>query len=59
MFHIPMLLAMLIFIKIPDDTVLEAAYPGEHKIVFYWYWVAITLHGLFSIMDLMYITSLD
>ena len=59
MFHVPMLLAMLIFIKIPNDSVLAAAYPGEHSIVFYWYWVTIALHGLFSIMDLIYITNLD
>ena len=58
-FHIPMLIAMLIFIKIPDDKYLSAAYSERYLLAFYWYLITAVLHGLFIIIDLIYFLNLD
>ena len=58
-FHIPMLIAMLIFIRIPDEKFLDEAYPGRSYLAFYWYVITAALHGLFIIIDFIYFLSLD
>ena len=59
MFHIPMFAAMLIFIEVPDESILAAAYPGGNRLVPFWYYTTAILHLLFSLMDLLYIFSYD
>ena len=59
MFHMPMLIAMLIFIKVPDDSILAEAYPTGHRLVPFWYYSTAVLHFLFSFMDFLFISSYD
>ena len=49
-FHIPMFVAMLIFIRVPTDD-LEKAFPQEGQLANFWYYYALGLHVFLGIND--------
>ena len=54
-FHIPMLITMLLFIRIPSDDV-EKAFPGEAHLVTFWYYFTLFNHasiGLLNMIELL------
>ena len=54
LFHLPMLLTMCLFIRIPYDDI-DRAFPEETHLVIFWYWFTIFLHlmlGLLSMQEL-------
>ena len=53
MFHIPMLIAMLIFVRVPQAEDQELAFPEEGNWLTYWYWGAVTMHVCLSVTNLV------
>ena len=48
LYHIPMFIAMSIFIRIPAQEYMELAFPEEANWAIYWYWTALGLHVYLS-----------
>ena len=54
MFHIPMLIAMLIFIRVPSEEDLEVAFPEQSSSAAIWYWYAVGMHFVLALMQMLY-----
>ena len=52
LYHIPMLVAMLLFIRIPSRDELEQVFIGESLYVIFWYYFCLSLHGLLTFVSL-------
>ena len=53
LFHIPMLIAMLVFVRIPEVEDQELAFPEEGNWVTLWYWAAVTMHVCLSVTNIV------
>ena len=51
LFHLPMLLTMCLFIRIPYDDI-DIAFPEETHLVIFWYWGTIFLHSWLGILSM-------
>ena len=53
MFHLPMLISMAVFIRIPPEQNLLEAFGTEYvDIAFYWYWFALSMHAVLAAFHL-------
>ena len=62
LYHIPMLIAMLLYIRVPSEEELELAFPQESWLVNLWYYFCLVLHGLLtfvSMFDLFQFVAID
>ena len=53
MFHIPMLIAMLIFIRIPPEADMQATFPENARTAVTWYWFALIMHVFLTAMHII------
>ena len=52
LYHIPMFIAMVTFIRIPDQEVLDLAFPEKGHWGIRWYWIALGLHVALALLQL-------
>ena len=52
MYHIPMLIAMLWWVKIPSVADLRLAFLDEGKDAIYWFWLTALLHLFLALLHL-------
>ena len=50
LFHLPMLVTMCLFIRIPYDDI-DTAFPDETHLVIFWYWFTMFLHIWLGVMS--------
>ena len=58
-YHIPMFIAMLVFIKVPEQEELALAFPGEEETCRIWYICAACMHLLLSVIHMIQVFSLE
>ena len=51
LYHIPMFIAMVTFIEMPDQEVLDLAFPGKGHWGIKWYWIALGLHVALALLQ--------
>ena len=56
--HLPMLVSMIAFVRIPNDENLSIAFPGEERLVGVWYFFNAFMHGLLSIIQMRSLVDL-
>ena len=52
LYHIPMFIAMVVFIRLPDRDYLNAAFPDKGQWAINWYWIALGLHLYLAFLQL-------
>ena len=55
LYHIPMFIAMVVFIRLPDGEYLDMAFPEKGHQAVNWYWIAMGLHVYLSLLQLIVI----
>ena len=56
-FHISLLVAMLIFVRVPPAEDLAQAFPGEESWARWWYELNAALHGILAVIHILTITD--
>ena len=52
-----MLVCMLIYIRVPETTDLDAAFANNHDLAIYWYYGAAVVHGLLAFNHVLSVLS--
>ena len=55
--HLPLMIALLVFVKVPSEGDLNDAFPGDEDLAQIWYPYAIALHGYLAVIQ--FSTMLD
>ena len=50
-FHLPMFITMVLFIRIPSDDDVDLAFPGEAHLVTFWYYFTLFNHAWIGLLN--------